>query len=49
VRDGDAAHAASIGTNLKRLTGPEIDVLQRHGGALVEHRLRTYMPELLGA
>lgn len=49
VRDGDAAHASTIGTNLKRLSGPEIDVLQRHGGALVEHRLRTYMPELLGA
>jgi NTE family protein len=47
ARDGDAAHASSIGTNLKRLAAAEIDVLTRHGGALLEHRLRTYMPELL--
>jgi len=49
IRDGDAAYAASIATNLKRLSVAEIDVLTRHGGALVEHRLRTYMPELLAA
>lgn len=47
LRDGDAAYAASIGTNLTRLSVAEMDVLKRHGGALVEHRLRTYMPELV--
>jgi NTE family protein len=47
VRDGDAAYAASISTNLTRLSVAEMDVLKRHGGALIEHRLRTYMPELV--
>ena len=49
VRDGDAAFASSISTNLQRLSVAEVDVLKRHAGALVEHRLRTYMPELLGS
>jgi NTE family protein len=48
IRDSDAAQAAGISTNLKRLSIPEMDVLKRHGGALLEHRLKTYVPELLG-
>lgn len=46
---GDAAFAASIKTNLTRLRGEEMDVLTRHGGALVEARIRRYAPELVGA
>lgn len=44
---GDATFASSIGTNLKRLNDDEMTVLQRHGAALVEARLRAYAPELL--
>jgi len=44
---GDATFASSIGTNLKRLSNDEMTVLQRHGGALVEARLKAYAPELL--
>jgi NTE family protein len=44
---GDATFASSISTNLKRLNSDEMTVLQRHGGALVEARLRLYAPELL--
>lgn len=46
---GDATFASSIGTNLKRLSNDEMAVLQRHGGALVEARLKAYAPELLSA
>ena len=46
---GDATFASSISTNLKRLNDDEMTVLQRHGGALVEARLRSYAPELLAA
>lgn len=46
---GDASFASSIDTGLKRLSDPEMGVLTRHGGALVEARLRRYMPELIGA
>ena len=46
---GDATFASSISTNLKRLNNDEMTVLQRHGGALVEARLRSYAPELLAA
>jgi NTE family protein len=46
---GDATFASSISTNLKRLNSDEMTVLQRHGGALVEARLRSYAPELLSA
>jgi NTE family protein len=49
VQPGDAAFASAISTNLKRLTAEEMDVLTRHGGALVEARLRRYAPELLKA
>jgi NTE family protein len=47
--EGDATFASAIGTNLKRLNDDEMTVLQRHGGALVEARLRAYAPELLEA
>lgn len=47
-REGDAAFASAIGTNLTRLSAPEMTVLTRHGGALLAHRLQTYVPELLG-
>lgn len=45
---GDAAFASSIKTNLARLRSEEMDVLTRHGGALVEARIRRYAPELIG-
>ena len=47
LQSGDAIFASSIGTNLKRLKKAEIDVLTRHGGALIEHRIKTYAPELI--
>ena len=48
VRSGDAAFASAIKTDLHRLDADEMDVLTRHGGALVEARVRRYAPELLG-
>lgn len=48
AREGDAAFASAIGTNLKKLSTREMDVLQRHAGALLTHRLHTYVPELIG-
>lgn len=47
VREGDAEFASSIETNLKALKAAELHALVRHGGALAEHRLRTYLPELV--
>jgi NTE family protein len=47
ARAGDAAFASAIDTNLKRLTADEMDVLTRHGGSLVEARIRRYAPELV--
>ena len=44
-----ARFASAIRTNLCKLARAEIDVLTRHAGALLTHRLQTYMPELLGA
>ena len=44
---GDAAFASAIGTNLQALSAAELAVLTRHGGALVEARLRRYGPELI--
>lgn len=44
---GDATFASSVGTNLKALKNDEVAVLTRHAGSLVEHRLRTYAPELI--
>jgi NTE family protein len=49
AQSGDAAFASSISTNLKRLSDDEMSVLARHGGALVEARLRRYAPELLAS
>lgn len=48
-REGDSAFASAIRTNLTRLSAPEMSVLARHAGALLTHRLQTYVPELLGA
>lgn len=48
AREGDAAFASSIGTNLSRLSAAELAVLDRHAGALLSHRIQTYSPELLG-
>lgn len=45
---GDAVFASSIKTDLARLRDEEMAVLTRHGGALVEARLRRYAPELVG-
>jgi NTE family protein len=47
VQAGDATFASSVGTNLKALKNDEVAVLTRHAGGLVEHRLRTYAPELI--
>jgi len=47
AQPGDAAFASAIRTHLKKLGKAEVDVLTRHAGALLEHRLRTYTPELL--
>lgn len=47
MQQGDAAFASSIRTHLKKLSAPELEVLTRHAGALFEHRLQTYTPELL--
>ena len=48
VQAGDAAFASAIATNLQRLSDDEMTVLTRHGGGLVEARIRRYAPELLG-
>lgn len=47
AQDGDADFASTIDTNLKALKPTELTTLMRHGGALAEHRLRTYAPELV--
>jgi NTE family protein len=47
ARDGDAAFSSAIKTDLHRLGKAEMDVLIRHAGALLTHRLQTYTPELL--
>jgi NTE family protein len=44
---GDAELASAISTDLKRLSAAEITLLGRHGGLLVEARLKPYAPELL--
>lgn len=44
---GDGQFASSISTNLSALSAAEIALLGRHAGALLEHRLRTYAPELI--
>jgi NTE family protein len=47
AQDGDAQFASSIKTNLSKLNAAERAVLVRHGGALVESRIKGYAPELL--
>ena len=46
-QNGDANFASAIGTNLKKLNDAELEVLTRHGGALIEHRIKEYAPELI--
>ena len=48
VQSGDAAFASAISTNLHLLSDDEMKVLTRHGGGLLESRLRRYAPELSG-
>ena len=43
---GDASFASAISTNLKKLSGEEMTVLMRHGGALLAARIEQYAPEL---
>jgi NTE family protein len=47
VQDQDADQASAIATDLKGLTGEEMEVLLRHGGALLEARIRKRAPELI--
>jgi NTE family protein len=47
LQRGDAELASAIGTDLRKLSAAELTLLGRHGGALVEARLKTYAPELL--
>lgn len=47
AQDGDCEFASAISTNLKALSKAERSLLSRHGGALVEARIRRYAPELL--
>ena len=47
AQDGDAQFASSITTNLMALNAAQRAVLIRHGGALVESRIRGYAPELI--
>jgi len=47
AQPGDADFASAIKTNLKKLKSAELDVLLRHAGALLEHRINTYAPELV--
>jgi NTE family protein len=47
VQQGDAAFASAIGPNLRALSDDEMTAITRHGGGLVESRLKRYAPELL--
>jgi NTE family protein len=47
AQSGDSIFASAIGTNLKKLNNAEMEVLIRHGGALIDHRIREYAPELI--
>ncbi|VVN40466.1 patatin-like phospholipase family protein [Pseudomonas fluorescens] len=47
ARQGDAAFASAIDTNLRRLSSEEMAVLTRHGASLVKARIAAYAPELL--
>lgn len=44
---GDAAFASAIRTNLAKLADAEMQVLMRHGAALVLARIQEYAPSLL--
>ena len=44
---GDASFSSSIGTNLKALKDHEINLLQRHGAALVRSRIKQFATELI--
>lgn len=46
LQPGDAAFASAVGTNLSRLSAPEMAVLIRHGGGLLAARIAQYAPEL---
>ncbi len=46
LQPADAAFASAVGTNLKRLSPEEMNVLTRHGGALLAARIDRYAPEL---
>ncbi|MFH2057693.1 MAG: patatin-like phospholipase family protein [Pseudomonadota bacterium] len=47
AQPGDPEFASAIKTDLRKLNSAEMDVLTRHSGSLLEHRLNTYAPELL--
>lgn len=47
ARPDDWQKASSISTRLKKLAPHEIEVLGRHGGALVEARINAFMPEIV--
>lgn len=47
LNPGDAEFASSIGTNLKKLSNAQINVLTRHAGAICEARIKAWAPELL--
>jgi NTE family protein len=44
---GDSDFASLIGTNLKKLSNREMEVLTRHAGALCQARIERYAPELI--
>jgi NTE family protein len=44
---GDPELASAVSTHLKKLSFGEMQLLTRHGSALVEARIRKYVPELL--
>ncbi|MGH0031938.1 MAG: patatin-like phospholipase family protein [Myxococcota bacterium] len=46
ARPGDAARASAIGTNLKKLSDDERELLARHSSALMQARIARYAPEL---
>ena len=47
INSGDAEFASLIGTNLRRLTEVEMQVLGRHAGGLCQARIEKYAPELI--
>jgi NTE family protein len=48
AQPGDAERAASIKTNLAKLSAEEMTVLTRHGGSLLDARISRYAAELRG-